>query len=71
MLFRSVLDLFIYFICIVICLHVCVYIMGVPSARRGHGRALDSLGLDSQTCGNCHVGAETETQVLLKSSECS
>ena len=55
----------------VICLHVCMCIMGVPCADGGRGRALDSLELDVQTYGNRPVGAGTQTQVLPKSNECS
>lgn len=43
--------------------HTCV-----PSAISGQRRALDPLGLELKVVMSCHVGVETQTQVLPKAT---
>lgn len=50
-------------------LSTCMYVHTcVPSATRGQRRALDPLELELKMAMSCHVGTETQTQVLPKAT---
>ena len=56
---------------LVSCLPICMCTVCEPGACRGQKGALDPQELELQMVGGCHVGAENQTQVLWKSSQCS
>lgn len=50
-------------------LYTCMYVRTcVSSAIRGQRRALDPLRLELKMAISCHVGVETQTQVLPKAT---
>lgn len=59
----------IYTLCVrLLCLHVCFYIMCVPSAHWGQRRALDTLKMELQTVVSSHVGAGDWTRTFWRAA---
>lgn len=52
-------------------LHVCFWIMCIPSDHWGQRRALDALEMELQTVVSPHISAGNWTRTLCKSSKCS